>query len=376
MNDVRRFYQKLTGFLNLKIQDKHDVIDWYDNLPRPAAVDETVMSEIQERTKSRLLLTIKKERKLLPMRTIFAWTTAAAAVIVLGYFGLRNNSQAEIASTTLLANVSPAKDRAIIVLDNGQEIDLDKLGTNQAIQVGQSIITKDAQGQVSYSDARTGKEQIQINSLRVPKASTYQLTLIDGTRVMLNADSKLTYPSSFGTGDRVVQLTGEAYFEVTKTSNKSRFIVESNNQTVQVFGTKFNVKSYPQDTHALTTLAEGSVKVNDKNQSDRNVFLKPNQQTALSLTELKVRSVDIEDVLGWTNGQFCFNGSNTVEVLEEIARWYDIDIKYERRANAVQYEGKLPRNLSLDRLIQLLNYAEIKTTALIGKDKRINLIIT
>ena len=75
------------------------------------------------------------------------------------------------------------------------------------------------------------------------------------------------------------------------------------------------------------------------------------------------------------NGQFCFNGSNTVEVLAEIARWYDIDIKYEGKANTVQYEGKIPRNLSLDRLIELLNYAELKTKAFIDDNKRINLLI-
>lgn len=375
MNDVRPFYRKLIGFLNLKSQDKQDVIDWYDSLPNQSSLTDNDMLAIEQRAKLRVMASIQRAPRVVRLKPWLRLTVAAAALLLVGFFTMRYFNQPDIASSQMLASISPAKDRAIIVLDNGQEIDLDLLASNQPIQVGQSIITKNAQGQISYQDASTGKEQVQINSLRVPKAATYQLTLTDGTRVMLNSDSKLTYPSNFGAGDRVVQLTGEAYFEVAKTAHKSKFIVESANQRVQVLGTKFNVKSYSQGEGTQTTLAEGSVLVSAKGGLAKPVLLKPSQQTVLVDNNLFVKRVNLADVLGWMNGQFCFNGSNTVEVLAEIARWYDIDIKYEGKANTVQYEGKIPRNLSLDRLIELLNYAELKTKAFVDDNKRINLLI-
>lgn len=375
MNDVRPFYRKLIGFLNLKNQDKQDVIDWYDSLPNQSSLTDNDMLAIEQRAKLRVMASIQRAPRVVRLKPWLRLTVAAAALLLVGFFTMRYFNQPDIASSQMLASISPAKDRAIIVLDNGQEIDLDLLASNQPIQVGQSIITKNAQGQISYQDASTGKEQVQINSLRVPKAATYQLTLTDGTRVMLNSDSKLTYPSNFGAGDRVVQLTGEAYFEVAKTAHKSKFIVESANQRVQVLGTKFNVKSYSQGEGTQTTLAEGSVLVSAKAGLAKPVLLKPSQQTVLVDNNLFVKRVNLADVLGWMNGQFCFNGSNTVEVLAEIARWYDIDIKYEGKANTVQYEGKIPRNLSLDRLIELLNYAELKTKAFVDDNKRINLLI-
>jgi hypothetical protein len=81
-------------------------------------------------------------------------------------------------------------------------------------------------------------------------------------------------------------------------------------------------------------------------------------------------------VLGWKRGQFCFDGTNTAAVMQEIARWYDIDVSYERIDRGPQYSGKIPRNISLDKLIELLNFADLKTKAVVGSGNRIHLIIT
>ncbi|WP_164109954.1 MULTISPECIES: FecR family protein [Sphingobacterium] len=369
---IKQLYQQLTNFLNARGSDRREVTSWYDDLNTNAATDDTQIGHIQQRAKERVLFSIKNEAKPFNLKRIYRWSAAASVLLVGGYFIWNSMSLQEIATVEQLAQVEPAKERAIIVLEGGEEIDLDQLALNQSLRVGENIITKDAEGKVRYHNAADGKERIQFNSLRVPKAATYQLTLVDGTRVTLNSDSKLTYPSSFGTGDRIVQLEGEGYFEVTKTSNKSHFIVEARDQKIQVLGTKFNVKSYPQEDKEQTTLAEGSVQVFlDAN----TTILKPNQQASSIAQRLETKTVNIDDVLSWTRGQFNFDGTNTAEVLQEIARWYDIDIDYERKSNVAQYIGKIPRNLPLDRLIELLNYAELQTKAVLGKDKRINLTI-
>ncbi|MBL1409449.1 FecR family protein [Sphingobacterium faecale] len=370
---IKQLYQQLTNFLNTKEEDRREVTTWYEGVHVKPSLDEDSQFLIQQQAKERILASIKSESKRLDVRRLYRWSAVAAIFLVGGYLMWTALMQQELATQEQLALIEPAKQRAIIVLENGQEIDLDRLALNESLQVGETIITKDAEGKVRYHHAADGTEKVQANSLRIPKAATYQLTLVDGTRVTLNSDSKLTYPSAFGTGDRVVQLEGEGYFEVKKTSNKSRFIVEARGQKIQVLGTKFNVKSYPEDKKEQTTLEEGSVEVSF---ASNTAVLKPNQQATSVGQHLETKIVDIDDVLSWTRGQFSFDGTNTAEVLQEIARWYDIDIVYEGKNSVGQYIGKIPRNLSLDRLIELLNYAELETKAFIGNNKKINLIIT
>src|SRR5690606_12102457 len=121
---------------------------------------------------------------------------------------------------TQLASVQPAQERAIITLENGREIELDKLKINETIQIDNIIISKDEQGQLSYHHSDSKEVIVQLNTLSVPRASIYSLVLTDGTKVTLNAGSKLIYPSSFADGDRKVFLEGEGYFEVSKMDHR------------------------------------------------------------------------------------------------------------------------------------------------------------
>lgn len=373
MKQLNLLYKQLVNFLNLKKQDRQEVVSWYDELSQDILIDEVEQVRLRKKVKSRLLASIKKDTSKVVIKRIYRWTAAAAVLLVGGYALTNYLDKSEIATIDQLANVEPAKERAIIILEDGTEIDLDKLGLNQSVQIEQTIIKKDDKGRVSYHNLATGKETQQSNSLYVPAASIYQLTLVDGTRVTLNSDSKLTYPSTFGEGDRIVKLDGEGYFEVTKTSNKSKFIVEANSQKIEVLGTKFNVKSYKKENRDLTTLEEGSVQVNTAN---KYTILQPSQQVISKETSFEKKTIDIEEVLSWTKGQFYFDGTNTEEVLRDIARWYNITIDYEPRVGGVQYKGKIPRNLPLNKLIELLNYAELKTQSTIDNNKKIHLIIT
>lgn len=375
MKRVKLIYKQLTSFLNLKVQNKKEVLDWYDDLSNTSSETTPTLEKMQNAVKTRLMHSIRKDRARRLRHTIARWSAAAVATFVLGYFGFSYFNKEILVTTAELAQIMPGQGKATIVLENGQQIDLDQLEMHKSIQIGESLIIKDAQGEIRYQDAKNGSEKVQYNSLQIPKGGMYQLTLKDGTRVTLNSDSKLTYPSSFGAGDRVVKLEGEAYFEVHKTTNKSRFIVESRQQRVQVLGTKFNIKSYLDQQQVETTLAEGSVLVHNALDKGKQVLLKPDEQAVVKGGTIKVKSVNVESILSWTQGQFYFDGANTEAVLAEIARWYDINIQYEPSGQIDLYKGKIPRNLPLDRLIELLNYAELKTKALIGKDKRISLII-
>ncbi|HMR19392.1 MAG TPA: DUF4974 domain-containing protein, partial [Sphingobacterium sp.] len=124
-----------------------------------------------------------------------------------------------------------------------------------------------------------------------------------------------------------------------------------------------------------TTLEEGVVQVTSEANENNKVILRPSQQAVHKQGNLSARQVDIESILGWTRGVFYFDGTNTVDVLQQIEHWYDIDITYKENKTNVQYSGKIPRDLSLDKLIDLLSYADFSVEPRINKQNRINLII-
>ncbi|CAM3850779.1 FecR family protein [Sphingobacterium prati] len=375
MKQVKELYKLISSFLSRSenIEERKQLFDWFDQQSADQ-IPEEQFSDIQKNVKNRLLIEIGVIEKKSSTIKYIQLASTAAAILLIGFFAYKFWPAAEpIASNKLLASIPPGSEKAIITLADGKQINLDELSLNQRIQVGGTILTKDAQGKVSYRNAKTGKIASQQNILKTPKGATYELVLADGTLVSLNADSKLTYPSSFESADRIVELEGEAYFQVTKTKDHKSFIVKSKNQQTKVLGTKFNINAYSEEEVVRTSLQEGSVIVSEQNSA---VKLRPNEQAFSEDGKLKSKTVNIDQVIGWKNGQFCFDGTNTAAVFKDIARWYDIDVTYNAKSNANQYSGKIPRNLSLDKLIALLNYADIKTKAVVGKNNRINLIIT
>lgn len=378
MKQVKELYRLISSFLNRaeNIEERKQLFDWFDQQSADQ-ISEEQFSDIQKNVKNRLLNEIGTTERTSTTLKYVQYIGTAAAVLLIGFFAYNLWPSTEnIASEELLASVPAGKERAIITLGNGKKIDLEQLNLNQRIQTGDVIIIKDGNGQISYHDAKSNKPIVQINSMHTPKGATYDLTLSDGTLVTLNADSKITYPTTFSQGDRVVELQGEAYFHVRKTSNKSKFIVKTKDQQVEVLGTQFNINAYPETGTTQTSLEEGSVLVSLEKNSKSSVRLLPNEQAVLKQGGLRVHKIDIEEALSWKNGQFYFNGNNTAEVLQQIARWYNITITYKANSNKEQYSGKIPRNLSLDKLIKLLNFADLNTKAVLDKDNKINLIIT
>lgn len=356
--------------------EKAGIIHWYDDLSTNAPIAQSAVAKTKKRAKKKLMNSINEKPKRV-LNNYWLRIGAAAVLLIVGYFGWLQYQKEEIpqlASATQLAAIKPAQERAIITLENGQEIDLDQLAINEQVHVGDIIIIKDSKGQVSYINSKTGEPQM--NSIRVPKASIYTLALSDGSKVTLNSESKLSYPSQFEGQVRKVKLEGEAYFEIQKTADHKQFIVETDLQEIEVLGTKFNIKAFDFDDENFSTLAEGSVKVRNK-ESLKEGILKPGQQAFQQKgAEFSVKTVDVEKVLGWTNGQFIFDGDNNHDTFKEIGRWYDIEIEYQQSLKIDQYLGKIPRNLPLDKLIDLLKYAELTVEARVVKNNRIKLHIS
>src|SRR5690606_24897985 len=147
------------------------------------------------------------------------------------------------------------------------------------------------------------------------------ITLPDGSKVWLNAESSITYPTTFVDKERKVEITGEAYFEVSHNAQQP-FIVASAQQLVEVLGTEFNVNAYNDDHSINTTLLKGSVRI--KTTSNQTTILTPGQQARVSNETIRVNDVQTEDYIAWKNGLIVLNHADLSSVVKQIERWYDV----------------------------------------------------
>ena len=244
-------------------------------------------------------------------------------------------------------DVLPGTQTAKLILSDGTEIALDK--EKQAItdENGLTIISNN--GEISYDHLET-KEALttRYNTLVVPKAGTYTVTLPDGSKVMLNAMSELKFPVNFTEKERKVELKGEGYFEVTK-DVAHPFKVKLDESEVEVLGTDFNISSY--DLTAKTTLLEGSVKVTNSKSSS---ILVPGKQALSDKMNITISTGNIEKAVAWCKGDFYFSNEAIAPALTEISRWYDLKLVYKRTLPNIHISGHISRQAKLSEVVNML----------------------
>jgi transmembrane sensor len=340
--------------------------------------EETVVSETEqtEILRTEILQALKAridgQNKVVPFYKRKFWRLLAAASIiivagVLGFYYLKPASPKNETTSTQTnpahqAPVLPGKDRATLTLADGSVIDLDSSGAGQLAQQGNTnIINKD--GKIIYDPHKSSGETI-YNTISTPRGGQYQLVLPDGTKVWLNATSSLKFPVAFTGNSRSVELTGEAYFEVTtlrlRSGQKMPFKVNvANRAEVEVLGTHFNVMAYSEEEAIKTTLLEGSVKVNNGQSGNKqSAMLKPGEQVSIFQSSQLSQPIPVqtEEVVSWTNGKFYFNNADLKLIMRQIARWYDVEVEYRNIPADTQLGGVVSRK---EDLRQLLNYFEI-----------------
>jgi len=297
---------------------------------------------------------LQEERKQKKLKRVIRYIGYAAAVILLVLPGLwlmlptkQLNPEGILQSNHFKRDILPGGKKAMLILSDGQTIGLGKLN-NLSEKNGAHII--DAEGEIKYGQSPLKTKELIYNTLVVPKAGTYHLTLADGTKVWLNALSKIRFPVQFDRHNRKVYLEGEAYFEVAKDSNRP-FSVEVNGSTIEVLGTSFNINSYkPTST---TTLVEGSVRVSN---GTTQQLLKPGQQAHVG-DDIRVEQADILKVTAWKSGDFYFKSDHIDEIMEQLSRWYDVDVQFAGEVpKSKGYNGSIRRDVNLSEVLQMLNY--------------------
>ena len=265
--------------------------------------------------------------------------------------------------------IVPGGKKAVLILDNGEAIDLkstsgvelkEKDGT--VIQVDSTVLN------YQQAPARTS-EKLAYNKVNVPRGGEYQLMLSDGSKVQLNSMSSIRFPVQFAQDCRLVELEGEAYFEVSKTGQP--FIVQTKGMKIEVLGTTFNISAYANEEYQ-TTLVSGSVKVQTENGSNR--VLKPSEQACITpgSNQINVRNVDTAFYTSWIHGKINFKDQRLDDIMKTLARWYDMDVVYENEATKeLRFGCYVNRYNEITPLVKLLEQTGRVTVTVEGKTIKI-----
>ena len=283
------------------------------------------------------------------------WVGYAASVMILvvaGWFIFQMSDNKNVVQEgKKVARITPGTQKAILYLDNGEQV---VLADNNTVVVEDSLSGRIEQVDKSlvYQTESTVKEE-RLNVLEIPNGGEFQVTLADGTKVCLNAGTKLTYPIAFVGKERRVHLEGEGYFEVKRDENKP-FIVEIKGMEVKVLGTSFNLRSFAADNRSTATLISGKIEVKT---SLRRVELSPNQQADLLVGEnkLDVREVDAAVYSAWTKGRFVFRRERLETILDDVSRWYNVTVFYEQsRVKDILFSGIVERYADISETLEML----------------------
>lgn len=277
-------------------------------------------------------------------------------------------------------DVQPGGNKAVLVLANGQAIVLDSAGTGTLATQGGMKVIKLNNGQLAYQGAGKNSEPV-YNTINIPRGGQYELILQDGTRVWLNSESSLRYPTVFTGKDRSVELSGEAYFEVTPNAVNPFKIYMLDQQPadgkgrkeIDVLGTTFNVMAYDDEKVVRTTLIEGALKVGNESMLR---LLKPGQQaewTPGPEAGLKVTDeADIDAAVAWKNGFFSFDRSDIKTIMRQLSRWYDLKVTYTGSGKEQIFWGGIQKDLPLSDVLRILEKSGVEFS-IDGKNVSVNM---
>lgn len=363
----KRYSELAEKWLNGTIteEEKEEFAQWYAqeensplNVPADFAGSE---QELRRRLYNKITKARKKEGKIISIRKNVKVAVAAIFILAAGLWFYFYTDQKKPFATAgnqidLQANrdILPGGNKAVLILGDGSKIVLDT-AMNGTVTENQHIqVIKLNDGQLAYSS--TGKKKsTDYNTLSTPRGGQYTVILADGTKVWLNSASTLRFPTSFSGTDRVVELSGEAYFEVAVNVSQ-QFRVKLNNMEVQVLGTHFNVMAYEDEELVKTTLLEGSLRIH---KNTKVAMLKPGEQAQVgkdNYFEIR-KDADTQEAVAWKNGLFNFEGANIETIMRQMARWYNIEVIYQDKIND-HFNGTISRHVGIQKVFEMLELTE------------------
>jgi len=309
--------------------------------------------ELQAAIKAKLLDSIRRPEistKEVPLRrSLKAWVAAAAMILLLlgigRYWWLQRAAKMNALALVNKKDIAPGSNGAVLHLSDGSTLVLDSAANGTVATQGPVKVVKE-NGMIKYQG---GTNEVLYNEVTTDKGKQWRMVLPDGSGVWLNAGSSIRYPLSFNGKERIVDITGEVYFEVVHNAAQP-FKVRIGKQVIEDIGTAFNVNGYSDEPVMKTTLIEGLIRVN-------GTLLKPGEQAQVSAAEQSVTVNKVEnaaDAMAWVNGQLSLESNNLHALLRKIARWYNVDIKVEGTLPETGFIGTIDRNVYLSDVLKAL----------------------
>lgn len=290
-----------------------------------------------------------------PYRRVAAAVVLAAGIASYFYWSQKAPQRPQLAQHESVTPpvILPGSNKATLILEDGTSVPLDSTG-QQTIRQGNTMVQRN-NGQLSYSgQGATAKPSY--NILTTPRGGQYQVVLPDGTKVWLNAASRLKYPLAFAGNERLVELEGEAYFETVKNAHQP-FKVKAGNFEVQVLGTSFDIMAYKDEKNTHATLISGAVKVASDKASK---LLQPGQQAVMNANaDIGVNTVNTGEVIAWKNGYFSFRDADIAAVMRQLERWYDVTVSYPSGIPKGTFSGEMGRGLTLTEALKILEQTNV-----------------
>lgn len=347
---------------SITLPEREELFAFYDSLDFGGLVDinDPALQERVESQYQKLMSRAVATHRYAAVRRL--WYRVAVAAMLLLAIGVSRRlwEQQHKTPPAPVQAVVPGHEGAVLTLANGRQVVLDS--TTGVIAQEGHIQTVNTTGQLTYTaNTAAAAGSMAYNTLATPRARQYRLTLPDGTKIWLNASSSIRYPIAFTGKERRVTITGEVYMEVAKDAGRP-FIVTTRHSDITVLGTHFNIMAYEDEPAVNTTLLEGSVKISIPGKQTATI-IKPGEQASVGNEgdDIKVKKVNAANIAAWINGFLSLKDCSVQEFMNQLSRWYDVDIEYAGKAPQQRFGGLINRNTSLSDILSVLDTGGIHT---------------
>lgn len=298
------------------------VRDWLDTPGSYADFSEQIGKINVDKAWDELRRKKQKRRNILPTYLKYAAMVAIVLAISMGGYwwiasdGLPHSSTPELV-TASHNHIEPGKNKAILTLHSGEEIELEE----------EILFAADIAGYAAQTEVASKAETARFSTIETPIGGEYRLTLSDGSVVCLNSQTALRFPDKFAKDKREIELLqGEIYLDVHSLAGNP-FFVRSKAMTVRVTGTSFNISTYNNINQ--TTLVEGAVEV--VMNAGKTYRLNPSEQLSFETgsDDARIRQVDTDLYTSWIDGRMVFKDETMESIMNTLSRWYNFEAKYD-----------------------------------------------
>lgn len=352
--EVNEIYELLKKYREHRCtpEEEGQIMRWYEQYDGEVEILSTLPKDKLEQLwfsiKHRVPVYSQKRR----MMIFYRYAVAIVLFILVGggyfYFG---GVEKKALPELKMRDILPAKGVAVLRLSDGRELPLDK--TVEIQEREGLVIRNDASQVLDYSLSESKSEPI-YNTITVPVGGEYRVLLSDGSSVRLNSCSSLTYPVSFTGELREVELTGEGYFDITKSDKP--FVVKTSELEVRVLGTSFDLSDYRTDGEASVTLVNGKVSVLEtRGMKEYHITPGMRFECDKESRHVSLKEVDTDLYISWVKGKFAFEDMRLEDIMLKLNRWYDCTVIYtDDSLRNLRFTGAAEKDRSAEYLLELI----------------------